>query len=295
MKISIIRSSFLYSKFVEEKRVFNEIEFYLPQIAHLIIHLDVDWIAQSLGRLAVVLSQTSIHTALQLCFILIAAMEDNQPEKPDGTINPDGNIIKYFHCARLLQNVQKAVVFGSPTLTAQEEKLLLSQVSMIQMSELKDFEKDERADQIIHLKEYLVTNPSTITTANKIDNCIFEGYLLYKRLEKKSVLKSKKWTTRFFKIDQKILLCYKEESSKMPTRAISLENCDLFLVKREKYEFQFELLCKSSGMKYQLRATDQTSFDNWMEALRRFIYIYICVYMYIYIYVNMYVYMCIYI
>jgi phosphatidylinositol 4-kinase len=258
---------------VEEKRVFNEIEFYLPQIAHLIIHLDVDWTAQSLERLAVVLSQTSIHAALQLSFIFIAAMEDNQPEKSDGTINPDANIVKYFRCARLLQNVQKAVIFGSPTLTAQEEELLLSQVSAIQMSELKDFEKNERADQIIHMKERVVPSPSTVNSTNKVvvdEIGIFKGYLLYKRLEKKSIFKSKKWTTRFFKIDQKVLLCYKQESSKMPVRAISLEYCDLFLVKREKYDFQFELLCKSSGVKYQLRATDQTGFDNWMEALRRY-------------------------
>lgn len=231
----------------------------------------MDWTAQSLERFAVVLSQTSIHTALQLCFIFIAAMEDNQPEKPDGNKNQDANIEKYYRCAGLLQNIQRAVIYGSPTLTAQEEELLSSQVSAMQMSELKDFEKNERADQIIRKNPTVTTSKTDMLQDN---TKIFKGYLLYKRLVKKAMFTTKKWNSRFFKIEQKVLLCYKQESSKMPLRAISLETCDLFMVKREKYEYQFELVCKSSGEKYQLRAIDQTSFDTWVQALRRCLHVY---------------------
>ena len=70
----------LFSKFVDEKRVFNEVEFYLPQLAHMLILLDVDWTSQALERFAIVVCQSSIHAALQLCFLLTAQMEDFQPE-----------------------------------------------------------------------------------------------------------------------------------------------------------------------------------------------------------------------
>ena len=65
-------------KCADEKRVFNDIEFFLPQLAHLIIHVEADWKQQTLERLAVVISQTSMHAALNLSFAFIAAMEDYQ-------------------------------------------------------------------------------------------------------------------------------------------------------------------------------------------------------------------------
>ena len=104
-------------KFVEEKRVFNEIEFYLPQLAHLIVHLDEDWTFRSLERFALILSQTSMHTALQLCFILTAAMEDYQPENAKCEKNPDANPQYFFRCSSLLRNIERVVVFGTVCMT----------------------------------------------------------------------------------------------------------------------------------------------------------------------------------
>ena len=258
---------------MEEKRVFNEIEYYLPQLAHLIIHLDVDWTAQSLERLCVVISQTSIHTALQLCFMLIAAMEDYQPENADGKSNPNCNLECYFRCVRLLHNVERAVVFGSPTLSLSETK----QLGRIVTGELRDSEKNERANEIIKMNTKATTaavgaigsgsNPS-ITTDNTANNSL-HGQLLYKREVKKSMLVSKSWKPRYFRVELHILQCFKDDKSKVPLRAIPVQDFELFTVKREKYSYQFELKSRSSGVRYQLRATDQATYDYWVDGLKR--------------------------
>jgi hypothetical protein len=260
---------YYFSKFVGEKRVFNEIEFYLPQLAHLIIHLEVDWKEQSLERFVVVLSQSSVHTALQLCFVLIAAMEDYEPENANGKVNVNSNLGYFLRCSRLLNNIERAVVFGSLTLTAEEEGILSAQVTPAQLTELKDFEKNERANQIIHVNNKTLIASTTTTESSNIDTNTPKGFLLYKRGQKQSIFISKGWKSRYFKIDQRILLCYKGLNSKVPVRSIHLEDCDLFTVKRQKYEFQFELKSRSSGVKFQLRATDQVDFDKWVQALRR--------------------------
>lgn len=270
LKINLFLCYYLFnvSKFVEEKRVFNEIEFYLPQLAHLIVHLEIDWTSQSLERLLVVLCQQSIHIALQLCFILIAYMEDYQPENANGTINSNSNLKYFFRCARLLQNVERAVVFGSSTSTSNEEENLLSQSpSLAQFIELKDAEKKVIADQIIEHPENIPK--STVENFLKIE--IFgEGFLMYKREVRQSMFKHKGWNNRYFKINERILLCYKTVDAKVPVRAISLEDCELFRVHREKYKYQFELKSRSNGSRYQLRAADENSFNCWVALLQRY-------------------------
>ena len=54
------------AKFSDEQTVFDEIEFYLPQLAHMIIHLEVDWPIKALERFALVVCQSSLHIALQV-------------------------------------------------------------------------------------------------------------------------------------------------------------------------------------------------------------------------------------
>ena len=93
------------SKFVDEKKVFSEIEFYLPQFAHWIVHMyeESSDALDDLSKFALILSQISTHTALQLTFMLIAYLEDYQPENSDGLVNPYRNAVLFSRCAKLLQ------------------------------------------------------------------------------------------------------------------------------------------------------------------------------------------------
>lgn len=266
--------NFNFSKFVEEKRVFNEIEFYLPQLAHLIIHLNVDWPSQSLERLAIVLSQTSIHTALQLCFMFIAAMEDYQPENPDGKINPNANLEYYLRCSRLLHDVERTVVFGSPSLSSDHSMVPAPpvQVTGTTLIDSSYEEKNRRADEILQMNNRAPALPNVnkeeIELRNKLDQV--KGSLMYKRNVRKSRLATKSWKTRYFKIEEQILFCYRDAKSKEPLRAIAIEDFELLVVTREKYEYQFELYNKISGLKYQLRASDEADYNFWIKGLKRF-------------------------
>lgn len=267
---------FNYSSFVDEKRVFNEIEFYLPQLAHLIIHLDVDWPSNSLERLAIVLCQTSIHTALQLCFMFIAAMEDYQPENADGSANPNANLEYYLRCSRLLRDVECAVVFGSPSLSPNYRKpyAVPVQVEGTKIIDNVFLERKNRTEDILH-----TSNAAPAATMSKdgrdksqtTHTSSIKGMLLYKREVRKSKFASKSWKSRYFKVEQHILFCYKNESSTVPLRSLQLRDFVLSVVNREKYQYQFELFSKSSGVKMQLRAESDANFDSWVLGLQRYL------------------------
>ena len=262
-----------HSKFIEEKRVFNEIEFYLPQLGHLMVHLEQDWAFRSLERLAIALAQTSAHIALQLTFIFSAAMEDYQPDDSKGIPNTHSDPIYFFRCAQLMRSIERAVVFGTPTLTAKEEQMLVSQLSISSLVTLKDFEKNERTNQILLADSMGGNNDGFGRLANKKiqDSTTFSGELLYKKSMRGSMFESKGWNMCYFKIDNRVLLCYPDRNSLVPLRAIPLSGCELFVVTREKYKFQFELVNKATTTKYQLRASNQEEFDSWIVKLRRYV------------------------
>lgn len=69
--------------FIDEPRVLKDVEFYLPQFAHAII-LSSKRVEETnrehLDRFIILLCQSSIHIALQLTFMLTAALEDYQPK-----------------------------------------------------------------------------------------------------------------------------------------------------------------------------------------------------------------------
>lgn len=255
--------------------MFNEIEFYLPQLAHLIIHLDVDWPAQSLERLAIVLCQTSMHTALQLSFMFIAALEDYQPENANGKVNSSANLNNYLRCSRLLQNVERSVVFGLPSLSVNYVEASRPKSVQIDGNAILDsayLEKMNRTDEILQSTRALPTPPVIgAIRHNAIGNDPIEGTLLYKRVERKSKMSSKSWKCRYFRIEQQILFCYRDKKSDSPLRSMLIRDFELTVVHREKYEFQFELFSKTTGVKFQLRADSETNFDYWVLGIKRFV------------------------
>ena len=80
----------------------------------MIIHLEADWDEAILERFALVIAQQSQHFALQLTWILQGAIEDYQPETPQGLPNPGYNKLFYNRCITLLSNIERCVVYGSP-------------------------------------------------------------------------------------------------------------------------------------------------------------------------------------
>ncbi|GKY98038.1 hypothetical protein MPSEU_000761900 [Mayamaea pseudoterrestris] len=131
------------AKFSGSRHVFDGIEFYLPQLAHMIIHLEADWDDEILERFALVIAQQSVHFSLQLNWMLKGALEDYQPESPSapGMSNCNYNPLYYSRCLKLLKNVERCVVYGKPR--AQELQRLY-EIGKITKQEIMLLEQADR-------------------------------------------------------------------------------------------------------------------------------------------------------
>ena len=82
------------------------------------------------------------------------------------------------------------------------------------------------------------------------------------------------WSACHFKLENRVLLCYEDaracQQQAEPLRAIPLSECELFTVKREKYQWQFELVNNATTSKYQLRAANQAEYERCGRGLFAF-------------------------
>jgi len=220
------------SYFLDEKDVFAELEFFLPQLAHLIIHLEEDSYDSPLQKLTILIARTSMHAALQLNFMFIAAMEDYQPETCDGKANGCSNPILFKRCAKLLQDIDRAVIYGNDASISSQPSISPS--------------------ELIH------------TGTEKM-----KGLLLYKRNIRKSNFHSKPWKSRYFVIEQKVLLCFRDTESSNPLRAILLTGCRLVVCETHpKYgDCCFELISDAINTRYLLRADSSEQRKVWIDAI----------------------------
>ena len=128
------------AQFSGSRHVFDGIEFYLPQMAHMIIHLEAEWDDKILERFALMIAQQSLHFALQLNWILQGAIEDYQPELPDGSINPNYSPLFYSRCIKLLTNIERSVVYRKRSSEFQR----MYEKGIITKKELQKLEQGDR-------------------------------------------------------------------------------------------------------------------------------------------------------
>lgn len=214
--------------------------------------------SSGLETLAMVICQTSMHCALQFSFMLIAAMEDYQPEIAKNKKNPTANAFYFARCARLLQDVERAVIYGSPNLTRADEKIFKARASDAENADLRTFKRAELAQQL------------SVQMPHSVDS-VLNGLLYFKRVERKSMLHSKTWHQRYFVVDQRVLLCFNDIDAVTPKRAISLQNCTVVVNETHpKYgDTCFEVVNEANGIRYMLRADDAATRSKWVEFLNR--------------------------
>lgn len=238
--------------------MFRSIEFYLPQLAHLIIHMDLSPRNQPLEMLAMVISQHSMHAALQLNFLFNAAMEDYQPEMTNGQKNEACNPFYFARCARLIQDIERAIIFGDHEAPPDASALNTPERSNATR---------KTNDTKIGLIERALRNESS---HGSIDG-ILNGQLYYKRLERKSMFHTKTWKQLYFVVDQRVLLCYREPHAVHPKRAIPLQNCRVLVSPTsDKYgDTLFELVNESNSARYLLRAETSEARAKWVTFLEK--------------------------
>ncbi|KAL7538715.1 hypothetical protein ACHAXR_011790 [Thalassiosira sp. AJA248-18] len=288
------------AKFSGSRQVFDGIEFYLPQIAHMIIHLEADWDEAILERFALVIAQQSQHFALQLTWILQGAIEDYQPETVEGRPNPGYNQLFYHRCITLHSNIERCVVYGSPrsielqkmfengdisraeydqmkledrlnnaqqitTHGANFRKMVLQRVKDVKLPALKTPTKAAAADA-----ESSMTTVVSSSTDNKTGKQIskYGGYLLYKRRFRTACYKRKAWKTRYFEIEERMLYCYNHRPSigGRLVRAMPLEGAIVQQKEKGKYPYMFE--AQNHHFEFVMRAKNENEMQLWMKLLR---------------------------
>eukprot|EP00574_Skeletonema_japonicum_P005933 CAMPEP_0201715824 /NCGR_PEP_ID=MMETSP0593-20130828/1920_1 /ASSEMBLY_ACC=CAM_ASM_000672 /TAXON_ID=267983 /ORGANISM="Skeletonema japonicum, Strain CCMP2506" /LENGTH=1039 /DNA_ID=CAMNT_0048205431 /DNA_START=149 /DNA_END=3268 /DNA_ORIENTATION=- len=136
------------ARFSGSRSTYDGIEFYLPQIAHMIIHLEADWDEAILERFALVIAQQSQHFALQLTWILEGAIEDYQPETVEGKRNPGYNQLFYHRCITLLSNIERCVVYGSPRSMELQRMYEKGDITRDEYEQMKMVDRFNNAKQI---------------------------------------------------------------------------------------------------------------------------------------------------
>jgi len=251
------------TKYSGRRDVFDGIEFYLPQLAHMIIHLEAKWDDAILERFALIIAQHSIHFALQFNWILQAAIEDYQPELPNGEPNGTYNAIFYTRCVKLLANIERCVVYGTPRT---HELQRLYEKGEITKAEYELLEQADRRYNATQLTDKRITD-RLIDTAKK---GVFGGDLLYKRHFRTSSCHRKAWKTRYFAVSERMLYCYNVQPSLggRLVRAMPLEGAVIqeTLAKDAKYAHMFDV--HNLNYHFQMRAKDNEEREVWIEMLK---------------------------
>jgi len=252
------------TKYSGTRDVFDGIEFYLPQLAHMIIHLEASWDEAILERFALIISQHSLHVALQLNWILQGAIEDYQPETVDGLPNPAYNPLFYTRCVKLLKNVERCVVYGKPRTHELKKMYEMGEITQEEYEELELADRNFNATQIMEV-QFENGKSNVAEGLSEIDST--GGYLLYKRRVRRSALRRKNWKMRYFNVDNGILHCYNvhpEKGGKL-VRAMPLEGAKVASINGGKYQYMFEIVNQSYV--YQVRASNQEEKEKWMNLI----------------------------
>lgn len=240
------------SKFAGSRHVFDGIEFYLPQLAHMIIHLEAEWDDAILERFALVIAQQSLHFALQLNWILQGAIEDYQPELPDGSVNPDYHPLYYFRCIKLLTNMERCVVYRKPR---SAELQHLYEKGKITKHELQTMEQADRRFQALQ-----------VTGTDGEAEEAFGGNLLYKRSVRTACYKPKPWKMRYFAIQEHMLNCYNSEGGRL-VRSMPLEGAEIKELSPSEHGYKHMFSVSNRSFDFRMRASSKEDMQKWVQML----------------------------
>jgi phosphatidylinositol 4-kinase A len=217
----------------------------------MIIHLEAEWDDAILERFALVIAQQSLHFALQLNWILQGAIEDYQPELPDGSMNPNFQPLYYTRCTKLLTNIERCVVYRRPR-SAELQAL---------------YEKGKITKTELHLMEHADRRFNALQITGGDENEVgekFGGTLLYKRTVRTACYKPKPWKTRYCIIEDRMLNCFNSKGGRM-VRSMPLEGATIEPDPNSKYYFTFVISNRS--FEWRMRAANQEDHDRWIKAL----------------------------
>ena len=241
------------SKFAGSRHVFDGIEFYLPQLAHMIIHLEAEWDDAILERFALVVAQQSLHFALQLNWILQGAIENYQPELPDGSVNPDYHPLYYLRCIKLLKNMERCVVYRQPRSAELQALYEKGKITKLEMQQLEQADRRFQAFQI-----------AGMDSEGGKEN--FGGNLLYKRAFRTACYKPKPWKARYFAIEENMLNCYNSQGGRL-VRSMPLEGAEVKALAPSEHSYKNMFSVSNRSFEFRMRASSKDDMAKWVRML----------------------------
>jgi hypothetical protein len=195
-----------------------------------------------------------------------------------------------------LEDVERAVVYGSQ-IVATSERTEMDKTSNLFISNIHadsssprsedssprarqthsdsddsdgtDHSDPQSATDLKHLKKMHIAKRLTRTESFQFHLGHLSGDLYFKRAERKSIFHTKQWKIRYFVIDKKILLCFKDPYSITPIRAMDLRYAKVNVVDdHPKYgDTVFEIYNEVNGVKFILRAETPEQRNAWVQVL----------------------------
>lgn len=262
------------AKYAGSRDVFDGVEFYLPQLAHMIIHLEASWDDAILERFALIIAQQSLHFALQLNWILQGAIEDYQPETAEGQPNPAYNPLFYSRCVKLLSNIERCVVYGKPRTHELQRLYEMGKISKQEYELMEQADRRFIAAQIVATGKNASSHKSSDGKAAKDDDdedgrSAFGGNLMYKRKVRSAAYKPKPWKVRYFEISDRMLYCYNTKGGKL-VRAMPLAGAEVDTKEmgKEGTKYRHMFTVRNQHFVFTMRATSADERETWVSNLR---------------------------
>lgn len=267
------------------KATLDQVEFYLPQLAHMVVHLEKELPMEAMEQFVLLLSQTSVHFALQFFWIIFAALDENRPKR-------GGNPRTFARCAQLLLALEQCFVYGSPAAREASELLTRNSISRDEMDQIvmadRRFFAAQSSLEICY--EGGCTSPSGADKgtggASSVGGAFSsggaaggssgvgglsagEGGWLFKKGGGTRKMGRRNWTLRWCRVENRILLVFTRPSDVNPRTAFPLVRAEIRVVENKKHPFYFELLHELSETRMQFAAQSQEELVAWIALLQR--------------------------
>lgn len=238
------------------KTTLDQVEFYLPQLAHMVVHLEKELPMEAMEQFVLLLSQSSVHFALQFFWIIYAALDENRPKR-------NGNPRTFARCAQLLLALEQCFVYGSPAAKVASELLTRNSISKAEMDQILS------ADRRFFAAQSSFESCSELMAMEKGGSNNQDAGWLFKKGGGTRKMGRRNWTLRWCRIENRILLVFTKPSDSHPRTAFPLDRAQIRIAENKKHPFYFELLHEFSDTKMQFAAQSQEELVAWLSMLQK--------------------------
>ncbi|KAG7376840.1 Phosphatidylinositol 4-kinase beta [Phytophthora pseudosyringae] len=231
----------------------DQVEFYLPQLAHMVVHLERELPMENMEQFVLLLSQSSVHFALQLFWMIYAALDENRPKR--GGNNPR----TFARCARLLLALEQCFVYGSPAARQASELLTRQSIS-----------RDEMEQILLADRRFFAVQQSSTDAASGVEGGLapISGGWLLKKGGGTRTMGRRNWTLRWCRLEKRILLVFSKPTDSQPRAAIPLHGAKVHVVENKR-PFYFEIAHDFSETKAKFAATTADELSTWVAYIQK--------------------------